>query len=189
MMPEMDGFGVIENLRSQHRFQRLPIVVLSARSEMEDRLKGFEMGVNAYIGKPFNTDELLIRVRNMLELKEKRDEATADSAPSKKQLSEDEQTLQELINFVNENIQESTIKVETLAEVINVSRSSLYRLLKANTGFTPAEFVRELKLQKASEWIEKNPKLTIAELADRVGYSNPTYFSRLYKERFGKRPK
>jgi signal transduction histidine kinase/DNA-binding response OmpR family regulator len=189
MMPEMDGFGVIEKLRSQHRFQRLPIVVLSARSEMADRLKGFEMGVNAYIGKPFNTDELLVRVRNMLELKEKRDEASADSTTSKEQLSEDEQTLKELIEYVNEHIQESTIKVETLAEVINVSRSSLYRLLKANTGFTPAEFVRELKLQKASELIEKNPKLPIAELADRVGYSNSTYFSRLYKERFGKRPK
>jgi DNA-binding response OmpR family regulator len=187
MMPKMDGFEVIDTLRQQPKFHRLPIVVLSARSELSDRLKGLEIGVNAYISKPFNVSELLLQVQNLLDLKSKR-EGTLTEDQTEEQLTQEDRDLQTLIAFVQSRISESTIKAAVLAEEINVSRSSLYRMLKSTTGFTPAEFVRELKLQQAREIREADPHLTVAELADRVGFSNASYFSRLYKERFGKRP-
>lgn len=188
MMPELDGFGVIEHIRNSETNQLTPIVILSARSELEDRIHGFEIGVNAYIAKPFSSDELLARVDNLLDLKSKRDDALEEYGDD---VSEDPESelIQTLVAFVKDNISQSDITAEDLAGQIHQSRSNLYRYLKVSTGFTPAEFVRELRLTEADRILQTDKNIRISELGRMVGFSNSSYFSRLYKKRFGKSPK
>lgn len=193
MMPGKDGFEVIQHMRSSSKHLLTPVVVLSARSELEDRVKGFEIGVNAYIAKPFHVNELMARVDNLLDLKEKREEAQKEYNDNGKEVLEapDEQTLMvnKLVEFVKLHISQPEITVDFLADHVKQSRSQFYRNLKLATGYSPAEFVRELRLREAERIVETDKDIRIGELSHRVGFSSASYFSRLFKKRFGRSPR
>lgn len=187
MMPEIDGFGVLAHIRDTPEFALLPVIILSARSELEDRIRGFEIGVNAYLSKPFNTTELLVRIDNLLRLKQERDSAREELGESSQDDYVNESDLaliKKLEVYVLDRLSNSDVTAEELATAVNQSRSNLYRNLKTTTGFTPAEFVREVKLREAERMLSRNPGLRMIEVATKVGFSNTSYFSRLYKKRF-----
>ena len=185
MMPKMDGFEFAEWVKSQSEHMLTPIIVLSARAELEDRIKGFSIGVQDYLIKPFNPQELRVRVGNLLNFKRARDRFEEREEPE--ELNGDQQLLEDLRVFVSNRLDEE-ISVEQLAEAVHLSRRQLYRKLKSLTGFTPAQFTREIRLQQALTFLQQQKAGTISEIAHSVGFSTPGYFSRLFKERFGSSP-
>ncbi len=194
MMPEIDGFGVLSHIRQSEPHRFTPVIILSARAEMEDRIRGFEIGVNDYLAKPFSTEELVVRAENLLELRSNRQEAREeyeeDSTDS--EVVEDAfltGMVESLETYVRERLSQSEITAEELAALVVQSRSTLYRNLKIATGYTPAQFVREIRLLEAQKIFHNEPRALISDVSQRVGFSNASYFSRLYKKKFGLRPK
>lgn len=185
MMPEMDGFEFAAWVKSQSEHMFTPIIVLSARAELEDRIKGFSIGVQDYLIKPFNPQELRVRVGNLLNFKRERDRF--EEREETVELSADQQLLEDLKTYIQNHLDEE-ISVEQLADAGTMSRRQLYRKLKSLTGFTPAQFIREIRLQHALQLLQQHKAGTISEIAYSVGFSTPGYFSRLFKERFGSSP-
>ncbi len=187
MMPDMDGFEFVEFVRSVPEYRLTPIIMLTALAGMEDRIQALDLGVSDYLTKPFHEDELIARVRNLLRLKKEREEILPTEEPEDS--SEAALFVKKLQAYVEERIENSEITVEELSDAANWSRRQLYYKIKSTTGFTPAEFVREIRLTKARQLIEGKRKGTVSEIAYAVGFSTPTYFTRLFIERFGTHPK
>jgi signal transduction histidine kinase/DNA-binding response OmpR family regulator/streptogramin lyase len=193
MMPEMDGFALAEYVRSQDDYRLTPMVLLSARAEVDDRIRGFELGISDYLVKPFNESELKARVQNLLYLKSEREKyaqenGEQDASDAMVEESVPSTLQKELQAYVEANLSESKITVEELSAEVNLSRRQLYRNLKAETGFTPAEFIREIRLHNARRMLENGSKQTISEVAYAVGFNTPSYFSKLFKKRYGRSP-
>lgn len=187
MMPDMDGFAFVEFVRSVPEYRLTPIVMLTALAGIEDRIQALDLGVSDYLTKPFHEEELIARVRNLLRLKKEREEIIPTEEPE--DASEATLFVKKLQAYVEERITNSEITVEELSDAANASRRQLYYKIKSTTGFTPAEFVREIRLTKARQLIEGKRKGTISEIAYAVGFSTPTYFTKLFIERFGTHPK
>lgn len=189
MMSGMDGFEFAEYIRSVPEFRFIPLIVLSALSGEDERIQAFDIGVSDYLIKPFNARELKARVANLLKLKFEREQARQEFHEKAEEISENALLVKKLKAFVMEHVSESNISVEELCSVVNLSRSQLYRNLKAVTGFTPAEFVKEVKLRYARHVLENKKPRTISEAAYAAGFSTPSYFTKLYRERFGQHPR
>jgi len=188
MMPEMNGFEFAHWMRSTPEYKQIPIILLSARSEVEDKVHGFQIGVSDYLTKPFSAQELQARVDNLLVLKNEREEAVAMTNEQEQPLDAESELLQRLQEFVELKLDNSNIGVDDLANHVAMSARNLQRMLKEITGFTPIEFIREIRLFAARDLLETKQKRSISEIAYAVGFSTPSYFSKLYKKRFGASP-
>lgn len=188
MMPDMDGFEFSKFVRSVPEYRLTPIVMLTALTDLENRLQAFDIGVSDYLIKPFIEKELKARIHNLLRLKVERDKMLTGEKEKGSAVSEGSAFTKRLQSFVNENITNPQISVEELGSVVNMSRRQFYRKLKIETGFTPAEFVKEIRLFKARQIIENKSAQNISEVAYSVGFSTPSYFTKVYEERFGSRP-
>jgi len=189
MMPQMDGFEFANYVRSVPEFRSIPIVMLTALSGQDNRVHAFKIGVSDYVQKPFNKSELLVRIKNLLFLYKERTQAKEEKAETPDEMSAAVGYVEVLKKYVIENINNLDITVEMLASEVNQSRSSLYRFLKISTGFTPAGFVKEIRLQQARTIIEEGKLKSVSEVGNSVGFKTTTYFSKIYKERFGVSPK
>lgn len=187
MMPVMDGMTFLKEVRSIDAYGDLPVIFLSARSDIEGRLESLRLGVNDYLMKPFNTTELLFRIENLLEYKQRRQQAIIQVS-DKKQPSIDQELVNKLTELVEEHIKNPELKVEDLASHVAMSRSTLYREIEKATGFSAAAFVREVRLQKARRMLEQGQVNRVSDLCKEIGFATSSYFSRTYYKRFGKRP-
>jgi signal transduction histidine kinase/DNA-binding response OmpR family regulator len=187
MMPEMNGFEFAEWVRSVPEYNQLPIILLSARSEVEDKVHGFRLGVSDYLTKPFNAQELQARVDNLLILKKEREKLNIETEEAEN-LSANSELVKKLQQFVEMKLENTDLSVDELANHVAMSSRNLQRTLKTSTGFTPIEFIREVRLFAARDLLEAKKKRTISEVAYAVGFSTPTYFSKQYKKRFGISP-
>lgn len=188
MMPDMDGFEFSQYVRSVPEYRLTPIMMLTALKDLSNRIQAFDIGVSDYLTKPFIEQELKVRINNLLRLKFERDQAIIKSSTSEEvELSDDAAFAKKLQAYILENIRNTQISVEELATLANMSRRQFYRKLKTKTGFTPAEFVKEIRLFKAREIIENRRAQSISEVAYAVGFSTPSYFTKVYEERFGTR--
>ncbi len=185
MMPDMDGFEFTRYVRSLAEHRLTPIVMLTALSELDHRLEAFHLGVSDYLTKPFEEKELMVRIHNLLRLKAERDQATTISDEG---ISEGSVFVKRLKDFVTENITNPKISVEELAGIVNMSRTQLYIKLKAETGFTPAEFVREIRLLRGYQILRNKQMKRISDVSYAIGFSTPGYFTSVFEERFGIRP-
>jgi DNA-binding response OmpR family regulator/two-component sensor histidine kinase len=191
MMPEKDGYEVCEILKQDDRTSHIPIILLTAKAEQDDRVQGLIYGADAYLTKPFHKEELLIRVEKLLELRRqlqlRYSEATSsvkiDLNPTKEELF-----IQKIKQLVEEHLEDNEFGVPELAKVALLSQMQLYRKLKALTGKTPSQFIRSIRLQKGKELL-LTTDLTISEIAYDVGFSDPNYFSRTFQKEFGKSPR
>ncbi len=189
MMPRMDGFALLEAVRRQPAvFQQIPFILLTARALNDDRLQGFQLGVDDYIAKPFEPALLIARIRNLLQLRQKRrqsnpgqDTAISDSA--------DLAWLKKAEKAVLERIEDPDLAINTLAQTLAQSPRNLERTLKRLSGFTPVEFIREIRLQRAWQLLEQKRFSSVAEVRQAVGIENPAYFSRIFTQRFGIGPR
>lgn len=197
MMPRLDGFGFCKALKSDMRTSHIPIVMLTAKATSEDRLEGLEMGADDYLAKPFHTDELQVRVRNLIHIREKlrqkysQTSALGSAVPFPQQnsveITPDEAFLLKLGQLIEEHMTDSTFEVDTLAKHLKMSPSQLRRKLKALTNQTIVEFMRNYRLEKAAVLL-KNKKGNVSEVAFQVGFENLSYFSKIFQEKFGKTP-
>ncbi len=201
MMPELDGVTLIQRLKADERFRLTPILVLSAKSDSVTKIKVLNIGVDDYIQKPFNIDELQAIVQALLKNASARLNAQihataepsslASSEPS--QQEEMKQHEQEWLNQVESTLwnmidKGTEIKVKDLALELYTSERQLQRQIKLLTGLTPSEYINEVRLQKARQLIVNGSFSTVSEVAYHLGYAYPNYFSRVFTKRFGRPP-
>jgi signal transduction histidine kinase/CheY-like chemotaxis protein/AraC-like DNA-binding protein len=194
MMPRLDGFGFCKALKTDLRTNHIPVVMLTAKATLEDRLEGLALGADDYLAKPFSTDELQIRVKNLLQqrlvLQQKYSQTVllAESLPmAEVVLSMDELFLEKALGVVEHNSADSSFDVEAFAEAMSMTSVQLRRKLKALTGQTVTVFVRNYRLEKAAELLRSRAG-TVSDIAYRVGFESLPYFSKVFQERFGKAP-
>lgn len=193
MMPEMDGFTLLKKIKSNTNLSHIPVIMLTAKVEHEDKLEGLEKGADVYLAKPFNIDELHIHITNLIEsrkmLKGKYSGAQdqEDKIKAVEFKSSDELLMEKVMKFINENISNSEMNVEMLAKSVGLSRVQLHRKLKEITGLPTGEFIRNLRLKQAAILL-KEKKINITQIAYAVGFTNQTHFSTTFKKIYGVSP-
>lgn len=186
MMPEMDGISFVKNLKSRGTWQNLPVVMITALSEETDKVAGLRLGIDDYVSKPFNASELKARVHNLLQNAQNRKQGAAEMVGE--DIANEQQILSKAREIVEAHLSENDFGVKALAEGLNLSERQANRVLKKITGLSCLQFIRELKLQKAYKLLEARKYATIAEVSYAIGFENNSYFTRLFTERFGKKP-
>lgn len=193
MMPVMNGQKLLQKLKGSALTKHLPIILLTARKGSETRLKALRFGVDDYMTKPFDEQELLVRVANLLERQESRNLAqsgAAQSSGNEESLlsAADLEWLNQLEEYLGEHLQDSDIKVPDIASALSMSESSLLRKLKNLVGITPKQYLQDLRLDYARKLLEEGGRLSIKEIAAKAGYKETRSFSRNYFKRYGKNP-
>lgn len=187
MMPKIDGYELTRLLRENKMTSHIPIIMLTARAAEEDKFSGLESGVDAYLTKPFSTKELQIRVRKLIELRQKLQQQTKSKVitkPAEVEVSSlDQEFLKNLHKEVEQNISNENYDIEKLASSLAVSSRQLRRKLKALTDLTPAQYIRSTKMNRAKELLEKGAG-NVTEISFQVGYSNINSFTKAFKEEF-----
>jgi YesN/AraC family two-component response regulator len=200
MMPEKDGFEVCQVLKEDARTSHIPIVLLTAKAGVENRIKGLRYGADAYLAKPFHHEELLVTLANLLDLRRKlqdRYRTTAWQAPQQPTQESlllpatkpdiEDAFLQKVVALIDQHLDNAEFSVPELASKMGLSQSQLYRKIKALTDLSTAAFIRKYRLQKGKQLLQTT-ELTIAEIAYMVGFTTPSYFSDAFTEEFGHRP-
>jgi signal transduction histidine kinase/ligand-binding sensor domain-containing protein/DNA-binding response OmpR family regulator len=191
MMPKMDGFELCNKIKSDERTSHIPVIMLTAKATVQDKIVGYKTGADDYIMKPFEQDELMARVRNLIEQRERIHDHFRKHGLIELDESEftdvDKKFLQKVFTIIEENISNTSFNVEALAEKLAVHRVLLHKKIVSLTGEAPVEFIRRIRLKKAAELIEKKFG-NITEIAYEVGFTNPAYFSECFKKQFGVSP-
>ncbi|HLR38566.1 MAG TPA: two-component regulator propeller domain-containing protein [Chitinophagaceae bacterium] len=192
MMPgELDGIRLSKKLKKNPRTTDIPVILLTARASEEQRLQGFKTGANAYIIKPFNFEILLARIHNLLEEQKRKRRLSSgkiDLKPKDLNISsEEEKLVREAVEIVEKNMDNPQFSVKELSNELYMSRVTLHKKLSKITGKTPSLFIRELRIKRAAQLIEKG-KMNISQTAYEVGFNNPKYFTKYFKEEFGVLP-
>ncbi len=189
MMPEMDGFQFIESLRKKELHQRTPVLMLTARSLEEDKIKGFALGVDDYVTKPFVKSELIARLNALIANKKSREAWMAtENAQGEKIETAEETQLKRAESIIIQHLGDESFKVDELARLMNYSQRQLTRIIRKLSGLSPNNLIREIRLQKAYKLISSRQFATIAEVRHEVGFQNASYFSKVFKQRFGVLP-
>lgn len=191
MMPQMDGVELTLKLKNDERTSHIPVILLTAKADIEDKLGGLETGADDYLTKPFEARELLVRIRNLIDLRHKLQESFKKEysiLPDNIDLSSmDKKFMHRVIELVKENLKNTDFNIEHLSKHMFMSRQHLNRKLKAITGLTSKEFIRSIQLKTAAFLLRKQEE-TVTEIAYRVGFSSPSYFSEQFKLHFGCSP-
>ncbi len=184
MMPVKDGFEMLKEIKSNAVFGKIPVIMLTARAGVEDKLEALRIGVDDYIAKPFDTRELKVRIENLLGRR-----VNLHSDPGTDQaVNIDQHWLKSVEQELLKNIGDSQFTISRLADQLHISERQFHRRIKDYTGLTANMYIREVRLYEAKRLIESGAIGTVSELAYKVGFEGPDYFSRLYMERFGTRP-
>jgi DNA-binding response OmpR family regulator len=193
MMPVMDGFQLLGNLKNDERWRHIPVVMLTARADMDDKLRALRIGVDDYLSKPFEEDELLARVENLIRQFQGRAVLPEDEDPAEQPLAPtfsaaDLRWLEAFEQLVEKELGNFNLTAEMLAEKMLMSRSPFFRQLKRLTGLTPAQYLDEARFQKARRMFERREASSVKSVAYAVGFKQVKHFSQNYKKRFGKLP-
>jgi DNA-binding response OmpR family regulator len=191
MMPKMDGYEVCRLLKRDEKTSHIPIVLLTARAGSENKIEGLETGADDYLIKPFDAKELLVRVKNLIELRRKLRERFSVGQvlkPGEVEVkSMDDVFLRKVITVVEERMGDEQFSVEDLGKYVGMSRYQLHRKLTALTNMATGDFIRYMRLQRAKELLEKNAA-TVSEIAYTVGFGSVPYFTKCFREQFGVTP-
>ncbi|MBK8565374.1 MAG: response regulator [Saprospiraceae bacterium] len=207
MMPEKDGFEVCETLKNDERTSHVPIILLTAKADVESRIAGLKRGADAYLAKPFNQEELLVTVANLLETRRKlqarfrqlavggqqqaapQSRGVGTSSEIRNPKSDIEAAfLQKLRTAIEPRLGDADLNAEEICRQIGMSRSVLYAKLSALTGLSFNLYLRSLRLRKAQEMLLSHAEMNVSEVAYEVGFNDPRYFMRVFAEEFGMPP-
>ena len=188
MMPEMDGKELCKLLKTNFKTSHIPIVMLTALADIDDKIKGLETGADAYVEKPFNVSILTATINNLIRSRENV-ARLLDDKKVKKQLTPDESFLSDVINVIKENLTAKDFSIDTLCEIMGLSRSNLFRKLKGLVHMSPSDLIVKIKLGHAEELMKKKIHSRISDIAYESGFHDPKYFSTLFKKHYGKTPK
>jgi len=193
MMPVMDGMEFCKIMKEDMRTSHIPLILLTAKDTLQDRMDGYSIGADSYITKPFSAGLLQTRVKNLLDTKQKLALMYSSSLSQKQAFMTeslnklDKEFMEKVNRIIMDNLDSEQINVAFIAEQLNMSHSTLYRKIKALTSLSANEIIRKLKLQKAEQLLLAG-KYSVAEISYMVGFSTPTYFRQCFKEEYGQSP-
>ena len=193
MMPEMDGFTFLRMIKTNMNLSHIPVVMLTSKSDVANRLEGLEKGADAFLAKPFDMDELHVVINNLisknLRLKGKYSgsQQQKDKVEETKVKGNDELLMERIMKVVNKHLSDSDFNVETLTSEVGISRAQLHRKMKEMTGLPVSEFIRNIRLEQAVRLLEEQ-KINVTQVAYTVGFSNLAHFSTVFRKQFGVSP-
>ena len=193
VMPEMDGITLLRNIKGNANISHVPVIMLTSKSEISDRLEGIKQGADAYLAKPFSLEELHLTIDNLIDnvrrLKGKFTGALKqdDKVEKVEVKGYDEELMERIMKVVNENLSDSDFNVEKMCDEVGVSRTQLHRKLKEMTGVPTSEFLRNIRLNEAARLIREH-KINITQVSYMVGFANNSHFSTAFKKYFGMSP-
>ncbi|WP_177181219.1 hybrid sensor histidine kinase/response regulator transcription factor [Parapedobacter koreensis] len=192
LMPVMDGYDFCKKMKEDIRTSHIPIILLTAKNSQEDRMEGLASGADAYLIKPFYETELLLKIQNLLQRQAKlkehlRKQLTSPASVIQLENPEDNDAfISKLHGFIEDNLDDSLFNVEELVVLTGISRTSLHRKVKALSGLTTSEFIRNYKLKRATVFLLEGLSSTVA--ANKTGFSSPAYFTKCFRELYGMTP-
>ncbi len=192
MMPDMDGFEFCSKVKNNIDLSHIPVILLTAKNDLDSKIQGLKIGADAYIEKPFSFGHLITQINTLLNNRMREREAFMQKPflPIQQigMCKADEEFMEKMIDMINENITDGDFNVEKLSESVFMSRSSLHRKIKALSGLTPTDFIRLIRLKKAALLIQEG-KYRVGEVCYLVGINSPSYFIKLFQKQFGMTPK
>ena len=192
MMPVMDGIEFCRNIKGNFDTSHIPLILLTAKKQEEDRVEAYESGADAFITKPFNLSVLHARIGNLLKSRERvmKDfkKQLVFEAKELNYTSMDEDFLQRAIDCVNRHLDDPNFDQTQFLEEMNTTKSTFFRKLKSLTGLTYVSFIRNIRMKAACRIMEEKKHVRISELAYAVGYNDPRYFSSIFKKEIGMQP-
>ena len=194
MMPEKDGFEVCDTLKNDERTSHIPLILLTAKADAASRIAGLRRGADAYLAKPFDKEELLVRLESLLErqkrmaawFSQKIQDASTD-AQLEEAIQVEDEFIQKIRAIIEAHYADENFALPALCVAVGMSRSQLFRKLTALVNISPSDYIRSFRMQKAKELLQTTD-LTVSEVAWQVGYKDPSHFSKSYQEEFGKAP-
>lgn len=192
IMPLMDGFELCKIIKSNLETCHIPVVLLTAKTNLNSKIEGLKSGADAYIEKPFSMPHLLVQITNLLENRDNLRKNFANNpfiaTNTIAQNKADEQFLNRLTEVVMQNIEEENFNVDNLADAMNMSRTSLHRKIKGISELTPGDFIRLVRLKRAAELLQEG-EYRINEICILVGFHSQSYFTKSFQKQFGVLPK
>jgi len=191
MMPVMDGISLTEKIKTDENTCHIPIILLTAKNEIESRIEGLKTGADDYLTKPFSTEELRVRIANLIEQRTRlaakyRNHITV-LPTSSEGVSMEEKFLQKVKTAVETSMGDCDFCVDNLADQMNLSRTQLLRKMKALTGLSPNDFIKDMRMKKAAELIATKVD-TITQISYMVGFADQSYFTKCFKKQYGVAP-
>ncbi|MFW6328079.1 MAG: response regulator, partial [Bacteroidota bacterium] len=191
IMPQMDGLELCKTIKDSKETCHIPVILLTAKNASDQIIEGYELGADAYFTKPFDLNLLLSQVARLIKnrelIREKYKSQNFMVEVENNSVSRDEEFIQKVKNILESNLADAEFNVNKLAQELNVSTTQLYRKLKVLTGYSPVEFIRILKLQKAYSLLSQR-KNTVKEVCYVTGFNNLSYFIKCFREQFGVTP-
>lgn len=194
MMPEMDGWELTEKVKTNKDFCHLPVILLTARTQEEDKRKSLLIGADEYMSKPFKMSELILRIKNIVENRRRiQKDFTSKSIEEAKRPAvnmawPDNEMLQRAIACMQKHLSDTEYNRDTFAADMGMSASSLYNKLRSVTGLSVSSFMRDIRMKEACRIAKEEPNIRVSELAYRVGYKDPKYFATTFKKDVGMQP-
>jgi signal transduction histidine kinase/DNA-binding response OmpR family regulator len=187
MMPKMNGYEMCEQLKTTENTNHIPVILLTAKASQENKMEGLETGADDYLTKPFDNNELKVRIKNLISLREKLQKKYQQESLLKpnevKVNSVQQKFLQKIKNVVESNMDNSEFNVEELGDQLYMSRSQIHRKLKALTNQSATQYIRNYRLHRAADLLKQDSG-NVTEIAYQVGFSSQTYFSKCFQELF-----
>ncbi|EDP70198.1 two-component system sensor histidine kinase/response [Flavobacteriales bacterium ALC-1] len=191
MMPKMDGFEFCEHIKSDLKTSHIPFIIISAKTAKEDKLRGYQLGIDAYLFKPFDKDELQLIIKNLIQKKQKQVDYFSKLLKLKenpKNTVANQLDLNLIANLQEHILNKSNkLSIEQLAKKLGTSRTQLHRKIKALTNMSVTNYINHIRVEKA-KFLLKNTKLNSNEIAYEIGFESSTYFSRVFKKELGITP-
>jgi DNA-binding response OmpR family regulator len=191
MMPKIDGLEVTRQLKSNFTTSHIPVIILTAKSTTEQKIDGIETGADDYITKPFNMRYLLKRINNIInqrkKLKEKFSQDPGIKPEKLSSSSADQKFLANVISLVENNMRNPDFSIDDMVVELGHSRTVFYKKMKGITGYAPKEFTRLIRMKKAAVLLRETD-ITATQVSYEIGYNDPDYFSKSFKNFFGEPP-
>lgn len=191
MMPEMDGIEFCRIIKTEILTSHIPVILLTARASHENKIEGLETGADSYLIKPFNSKELFVRIKNLIDQRKRlKEKFSKDFHPRPERVTTnplDDEFLKKAFDIVEEHLDDVNFDTELLAEELFVSRMQLHRKIQAITGHAPGEFIRNYRLKRAAEMLLEK-KLSVTQVAYEIGYNSPSHFSKAFTKYFNCSP-
>lgn len=193
MMPEMDGFTMLRMIKTNINISHIPVIMLTSKADVGNRLEGLERGADAFLAKPFNMEELHLTIDNLIQSRQRLKgkftgaQQQADKVEQPEVKGNDELLMERIMKAVNKNLSNSDFNVDMLTQEVGISRAQLHRKMKEMTGISTSEFIRNIRLEQAARLL-KEQKINVTQVAYTVGFSNLAHFSTIFRKQFGVSP-
>jgi len=195
MMPEKDGFTLCDDIKNNPITSHIPVILLTAKVDAKSKIEGLRKGADSYLAKPFDKEELLLILDNMISLIARMqirhygimNSDLPENVRNESTLEDD--FINRVLSILEGHYAKEEFTIEDMADQVFMSRSQLFRKIKAMTGHSPSTFLRSFRLKKAKQLLFSRPDLNISEVAYSTGFSSPKYFSNVFLEEFGHRPR